>query len=192
MTPIDLLKELKQFIEENTKDIILSVRPINNKIIPEPSGKEKKKNAKEQPKRRAAEVHLMRLPNKDAEINRIPYILLQFLTGADEQKEGQFSDSECKIRIVVATYSEDGSAGSMDLLNVITRIRVALLKTGVIGNKFTLRKPLEYAVYPDETGTYYLGEMITIWGLPPVEQEVCPWENMKGEFYDEKEINRRG
>lgn len=191
MTPIVLLKELKQFIEDNTKDIILPVRPINNKIIPEPSGKGKK-NAGEQPKRRAAEVHLMRLPNKDAETNRIPYILLQFLTGADEQKSGEASDSECKIRIVIATYSEDGSAGSMDLLNVITRIRVALLKTGVIGNKFVLRKPLEYAVYPDETGTYYLGEMITIWGLPPVEQEVCPWEDMKGGFYDEKENNRHG
>ncbi len=191
MTPIVLLKELKQFIEDNTKNIILPVRPINNKIIPEPSGKGKK-NAEEQSKRRAAEVHLMRLPNKDAETNRIPYILLQFLTGVDEQKSGEASDSECKIRIVIATYSEDGSAGSMDLLNVITRIRVALLKTGVIGDKFVLRKPLEYAVYPDETGTYYLGEMITIWGLPPVEQEVCPWEDMKGGFYDEKENNRHG
>lgn len=146
MTPIVLLKELKQFIEDNTKDIILPVRPINNKIIPEPSGKGKK-NAGEQPKRRAAEVHLMRLPNKDAETNRIPYILLQFLTGADEQKSGEASDSECKIRIVIATYSEDGSAGSMDLLNVITRIRVALLKTGVIGDKFVLRKPMMYLPY---------------------------------------------
>lgn len=172
MTPIELLYELKKFIEENIKDIILSVRPVNNKVIPEPSGKGKKEKAEEQPQKRAAEVHLMRLPNKDAETNRIPYVLLQFLTGADEQQEGKAPDSECKIRIVVATYSEDGSAGSMDLLNVITRIRVALLKTGVIGKQFTLRKPLEYTAYPDETGTYYLGEMITIWGVPTIQREV--------------------
>ena len=171
MTPIELLYELKKFIEANTKDIILSVRPIKNKVIPEPSSK-KSENADEEPQTRAAEVHLMRLPNKDAETNRIPYILLQLLTGVDEQEAGKDPDSECKVRIVVATYSEDGSAGSMDLLNVITRIRVALLKTGVIGKQFTIRKPLEYVIYPDETGSYYLGEMITIWGIPTIQREV--------------------
>ncbi len=172
MTPIELLYELKKFIEETTKDIILSVRPVNNRVIPEPSGKGKKEKSEEQPKSRAAEVHLMRLPNKDAETNRIPYILLQFLTGEDTQQTGNEPDSECKVRIVVATYSEDASAGSMDLLNVITRIRVALLKKGVIGKQFALRKPLEYVVYPDETGSYYLGEMITIWGIPTIKREV--------------------
>lgn len=177
MTPIELLYELKKFIEENTKDIILSVRPINNKVIPEPGGKSKKEETGERPKNRAAEVHLMRLPNKDAETNRIPYILLQFLTGTDQQQGGKEPDSECKIRIVVVTYSEDGSAGSMDLLNVITRIRIALLKKGVIGKQFTLRRPLEYITYPDETGTYYLGEMITIWGIPTIKREV----NLYGE-----------
>ncbi len=172
MTPIELLDELKKFIEESTKDIILSVRPVNNKIIPEPSGKGKKEKSEEQPKSRAAEVYLMRLPNKDAETNRIPYILLQFLTGEDTQQAGNEPDSECKVRIVIATYSENASAGSMDLLNVITRIRIALLKKGVIGKQFTLRKPLEYVVYPDETGAYYLGEMITKWGIPTIKREV--------------------
>lgn len=172
MTPIELLYELKKFIEETTKDIILLVRPVKNKVIPEPSGKGKKEMTEEQPKTRAAEVHLMRLPNKDAETNRIPYILLQFLTGEDTQQAGKEPDSECRIRIVVATYSEDGSAGSLDLLNVITRIRVALLKAGVIGKQFTLRKPLEYTTYPDETGAYYLGEMITVWGIPTIKREV--------------------
>lgn len=172
MTPIELLFELKQFIEEQTKDIILSVRPVKNKVIPEPSGKKKADNADNEPLTRAAEIHLMRLPDKDAETNRIPYILLQLLTGIDEQEQGKEPDSECRIRIVVATYSEDGSAGSMDLLNVITRIRVALIKKGVIGKQFTLRKPLEYIIYPDETGAYYLGEMLTIWGIPTIERGV--------------------
>ncbi|MEZ3437606.1 MAG: hypothetical protein K1W18_01840 [Oscillospiraceae bacterium] len=172
MTPIELLYELKRFIEEQTKDIILSVRPVKNKVIPEPSDKKKTSSADEEPLTRAAEVHLMRLPDKDAETNRIPYILLQLLTGIDEQEQGKDPDSACRIRIVVATYSEDGSAGSMDLLNVITRIRVALLKKGVIGKQFTLRKPLEYTIYPDETGTYYLGEMLTIWGIPTIKREV--------------------
>lgn len=170
MTPQDLLNELKKFIEEVTNDIILQVRPVNNKVIPKPSNESEE--AEEKPKSRAAEVHLMRLPNKDAETNRIPYILLQFLTGIDDQKPGEFPDSECKVRIVVATYSEDGSVGSMDCLNVITRIRIALLKAGIIGEKFLVRKPLEYLVYPDDTEKYYIGEMITTWGIPTINREV--------------------
>ncbi len=170
MTPFELLQELKKFIEEKTKDLILQVRPVNNKVIPKPSGESNK--TEEQPQTRAAEVYLMRLPSKDAETNRIPYVLLQFLTGIDDQKAGEPPDSECKVRIVVATYSEDGSVGAMDCLNVITRIRIALLKAGVIGGKFFVRKPLEYLVYPDDTEKYYLGEMITTWGIPTIQREV--------------------
>lgn len=173
MTPVVLLTALKQFIEENTKDIILSVRPVKNKTISEPRPKRKPPEPPEDAiTERAPEVHLMRLPDKDAETNRIPYILLQFLTGTDEHKPAEQPDSECKVRIVVATYSEDGGEGATDLLNVLTRIRIALLKAGEVGNQFLLRKPLEYIVYPDETNPYYLGEMLTIWEMPIIQREV--------------------
>lgn len=157
MTAVTLLDDLKKFIEEHTKDIILPVRTKPN------SG---------EPNERAAEVHKMRLPDKDGETKRIPYILLQFLTGKDEQEEGQSAESEGKVRIIVATYSEDGGEGAMDVLNVLTRIRVALLKVGIVGGQFLLKKPLEYIVYPDDTAPYYMGEMLTIWEMPEIKREV--------------------
>lgn len=172
MTPVVLLTELKQFIEENTKDIILSVRPVKNKTAPGVGAALAEQEPEDAITERAPEVHVMRLPDKDAETQRIPYILLQFLTGKDEQTPGEQPESECNIRIVVATYSEDGGAGAADLLNVITRIRVALLKAGEVGKRFLLRKPLEYVVYPDETNPYYLGEMLTIWEMPIIQREV--------------------
>lgn len=157
MTAVILLDELKKFVIEHTKDIILSVRvkPNSGEINERP-----------------AEVHKMRLPNKEAETKQIPYILLQFLTGKDEQEEGQSAESECKIRIVVATYSEDGGEGAMDVLNVLTRLRVALLKAGIIAGQFLIKKPLEYIVYPDDTAPYHMGEMLTIWEIPEIEREV--------------------
>ena len=173
MTPNDLLDALKAFIEKITKDLILEVYPIVNRV-PTPNN-EKKSGGKVT--NRAAEVHIMRLPSKDAETSRIPYVLLQLLTGDDMQEQGQEADSSCKLRIICATYSADASKGSIDLLNLITRIRIGLLKQGVIGDVFTLRKPLEWACYPDDTGCYYLGEMITNWGLPTVTREV----NLYGE-----------
>lgn len=156
MTPIELLEELKKFIEENTKDIILQVRTKRS----------------QEAKERAAEVHKMKLPTKDDEVERIPYILLQLLTGKDKQTPGDPEESECKIRIVVATYSEDASEGSFDVLNLLTRIRISLLKSRIIANKFVLRLPLEYIVYPDDTAPYYLGEMVSDWSIPTIKREV--------------------
>lgn len=157
MTHLELLDALKAFIEQETKDILLPVK------VDRKSGEQKE---------RAAEVHKMRLPDKDAQIQRIPYILLQFLTSEDSQQEGQNPESACKVRIVVATYSENSTEGALCVLNLLTRIRIALLKDGVIADRFLLTPPLEMIVYPDSTPPYYLGEMICNWKMPPIESEV--------------------
>jgi hypothetical protein len=178
MTPIVLLERLKEFIQANTEDIILAVRPVKNKTLPtapRPQG-----GAAAEVTERAAEVHLMRLPDKDAEENRIPYIVLQFITGTDAQEPGKQEDSESKVRIIIATYSDNDSEGAMDVLNLITRIRNALLKAGEIGRQFLLRKPLEYLVYPDDTSPYFFGELMTIWEMPTIKREVI----VDGEKYE--------
>ena len=73
MTPIVLLDRLEEFVREVTKDIKLQVRVRNQ-------------NPQEE-KERAADVYKMRLPNKDDQTQKIPYILLQFLTGKDDKQE---------------------------------------------------------------------------------------------------------
>jgi len=160
MTAVILLEELKKYIEGCTKDIVLKTRskPSSNELMERP-----------------AQIHSMRLPNKESQTKLVPYILMQFLTGKDDQLEGQSPESECRIRIVVATYSEDESEGALDVLNVLTRIRIALLKDGIVGGQFSVKKPIEYIVYPDDTAPYYMGEMITIWEMPEVEREVRLW-----------------
>ena len=158
MTPIILMERLAEFVQDVTKDIILQVRVRNNNP--------------EEEKERAANVYKMGLPTKDDQTQKIPYILLQFLTGKDEKQEGEPEESNCKIRIVIATYSEDGGVGPYDVLNIILRIRSELEKVGIIGKQFALQKPLEYIVYPDSTQPYYLGEMITNWSIPTIKREV--------------------
>lgn len=157
MTPLELLDALKAFIEENTKDILLPVR------VDRKSGE-----AKERP----AEVYKMRLPTKDAETKRIPYVLLQYIKRTDTQTAGEPPESSCMVRIVAATYSEDGEEGAMCVLNLLTRIRIAFLRDGVIAERFMLKPPIEMIVYPDSTPPYYLGEMMTEWRMPIVESEV--------------------
>ena len=157
MTPLELLDALKAFIEENTKDILLPVR------VDRKSGE-----AKERP----AEVYKMRLPTKDAETKRIPYVLLQYIKSSDTQTAGQMPESSCMVRIVAATYSVVGEEGALCVLNLLTRIRIAFLRDGVIADRFMLKPPIEMIVYPDSTPPYYLGEMMTEWRMPIVESEV--------------------
>lgn len=157
MTPIALLDELQKFIEEKTQDMLLPVR------VDKGSGKSNE---------RAAEVHKMRLPNKDAETKLIPYILLQFIKGTDDQQPGQNAECKCNVRIVAATYSENAEEGATCVLNLLTRVKLELIKAGVVGNQFLLCPPLEMFVYPDSTPPYYLGEMMSVWKLPAMESEV--------------------
>ena len=109
----------------------------------------------------------MAIPTKKAEVERIPYVLLQFLTSKDEQEPGEYPESSCKIRIVAATYSEDKAEGSLCLLNLLTRIRLAFLRDGSI----QLIMPLEMIIYPDNTAPYYLGEIMSEWTLPTINTE---------------------
>jgi hypothetical protein len=146
---------LARFVEEHTENIILQERGSHGEHTERP-----------------AKVYLMRLPDEEAETKNVPYILLQVLTGSDTQEAGQEPDSECKVRIVFATFSEDYGAGAMDVLNLITRLRLALIKAGIVGDQFLLRKPLEYIVYPDDTAPYFFGEIMTTWEMPTIEREV--------------------
>ena len=157
MTPIDLLNCLAEFVKEQTKNIILQVKT-------EPGGSQKE---------RAAEVHKMRLPKKEDSTRRIPYILLQILTGKDDlNKERRCKESTCQIRIVVGTYSEDENVGAYDVLNVLMKIRTELQAAGIIADRYVLQDPLDYIIYPDDYHPYYFGEMITNWSIPIIKREV--------------------
>ena len=61
-----------------------------------------------------------------------------------------------------------------NLLNLMERLRIALLKQCVIGNQYelNLQEGVETMIYPDDTAPYFMGEMVTTWNLPPVQREV--------------------
>jgi hypothetical protein len=153
VTAFFLLEALKAFIEDATKDIILQVRDEEDF----PKGRI-----------RAPKVHLMHLPEIDDTGNRIPFILLQFVTGKDEP---QNQTAECRIRIVFAAYASDRGKAGIDVLNMTERVRIALLSAGGIEDMFFLQEPLERILYPADTEPYYMGEMLTVWSAPTIERE---------------------
>ena len=118
MTPVFLLEELQKFISSKTSDIILPVRT---------------RTGSNEEKERAAAVYQMGLPEADDVQQKVPYILLKFLTGTDDKKAGEPEEDSCKVRIIFAVYSEDGQDGPLALLNLILRVRSELKKAGPIG-----------------------------------------------------------
>lgn len=164
MTKVVLLEELKKFTKTVTRDLILPVRPSEEEPTPLPR----------QPK-----VYRMRLPQFRDATRKAPYILHQAITGKDTQAVGmKATEATAVVRTVFCVYHEDEEEGALSLLNLMERLRVALLEQVVVGKQFKLdvKAGLETLAYPDDTeprsAPYYLGEMISTWRLPGIERKV--------------------
>ena len=159
MTRVMLLRALKDFTLDATRDLLLPVRV---------------QSAEEEPQERPAEVHLMRLPDSSAAKKKAPYIIHQVITGKDEQKPGKRQTSSAEVRSIFCVYDPDEEEGSLLLLNLMERVRIALLKQGVLDNRYQLdlEAGLETVSYPDDTAPYYAGEMASRWRLPGIVREV--------------------
>ena len=160
MTKLVLLKQLKEFTEERVKDLLLPVA--------------QQKEDEEPPKDRPAEVYRARLPDSRAAKKKDPYILHQVITGKDAQSPGSPSISLVTVRTVFCVYHKDEQEGGLALLNLMERLRIAMLEEGIVGGQFILDREagLESLVYPDNAAPYYTGEMISVWKLPIIERKV--------------------
>lgn len=166
MTKAVLLEALKKFTLEATKDLQLPLAPREEEsLLPPQYG--------------PPGVYRMRLPEFGAATRKAPYILHQVVTGKDAQKEGErLPDSSTVVRTVFCVYCGDEEEGGLLLLNVMERLRIALLEQVVIGKQFKLdlKAGLESLAYPDDgspnMAPYYLGEMVSTWKLPGIQRRI--------------------
>ena len=219
-----LLKALKKVVEAVTEDMYLEVNPNTGwyeetatlPLDPEPEEPERP-DAEEPPpeepkpelweedfdpgeretrKQRPPEVYIMNLPDRSDTTSRIPYILIQFLSGRDkraDQENGRDKQSTADIRFLIATYNTDGQEGGLQVLGILERIRFVLQKGEMLESNYTLQNTMDYEVYPDDTGRYFLGEMDTTWSIPTVERTCCSVEEAlnAGEYHPEDRIQRK-
>ena len=125
-----------------------------------------------------ADVYTGRLPDTKANTKKAPYILHQMVNSVSKQIPGEQLESKAIVRSVFCVYCDDEQEGTMMLINLMERLRIALLKDPLIGdNAFECdyEEGLEDLVYQDDTYPYYLGEMLTTWKLPPIKREVRYW-----------------
>lgn len=168
MTRADLLRCLCSFLEDATKDLIMPVALQKNDV----------ENGVPVQRYSPAKIYPMRLPNGSDLTKITPYILVRLIHGDDVQKQGEDPEATAVIRMTFTVYNKDEPEGEMMLLNLIERVRIALLKAVVIGKLYTLdlSDGLSFDVYDGIKAPYYAGEMVTTWQLPPIEREdVLKW-----------------
>lgn len=158
MNRIELLEQLKRVTEYAVNDLILPVRTQKDGGIAVA---------------RAADVYLMRLPDGKSATKKCPYIIHQFVFGADQQEPGQERYATAMVRSIFSVYHENEQEGALALLNLMERVRIALLKNPTIGGQFSLdeREGVQIGVDYEDISPYYRGEMVTNWTIPPIERE---------------------
>ena len=161
-TTENLLDALREFLEERLKDYRLPV---------------KQEGWNNQPIYRPVEVQSLYMDDPDEDHERIPYILLQPLNGKDERTDNGQMDGRVNVRIVITIFNENLREGRAQILHIIQTIRRELIRAGVVGKSFDLKWPLEWLIYPDDTGNYHMGEMSTTWGVPTEERSVPELRN---------------
>lgn len=165
MTRILLLEQLKAFTLEATKNIILPVQMQEEDTEP--------------PAPRPVRVFLTRLPDGKVYMRDAPYILHQVVTCKDVHQPGRpWPDSSAVVRSVFCVYHPDEQEGGLALLNLMERMRIALMQQVVIGKQFTLnlQEGLESLIYPENSAPFYAGEMISQWKLKSVERKLTQWQ----------------
>lgn len=169
MTRTTLLEQLEIFSKEHTGDLLLPVQPQEEDEFPPPN--------------RAADVYTPCLPELHSYARKAPFITHEFVTGKDVAAQrpagGKFMQSTAVVRTCFCVYHQDQQEGKLALLTLMERMRIALLEEVVIGKQFKLDldagvETLVYPGNPNQTAVspFYLGEMITIWKLPPIERKV--------------------
>ena len=161
MTRNEFLDELKEFMEGVFADIKLPVKlqTINDEVSYRPP-----------------EIYSMRLPDSKSAYKKVPYVINRIVTSQSVGKPGELRERTCVVDSIFAVYSEDENEGARKLIQLFDRIEFELINAGGVGegNMYELirEQPIEFLIYPEDTAPYYMGEMVTTWRMPPIEQEM--------------------
>ncbi|MCD8052256.1 MAG: hypothetical protein LUE89_11370 [Clostridiales bacterium] len=153
-----LLDALQIFVKDSLKEMQLPVS---------------QEGPGDDPMTRPIEVYKQRLDDPTNAREKIPYILLQILNGEDTRDSNtREPEASVTVRAIIAIYERDPSEGALALINIVEKLRMDLLRTGVIGGAYEILEPFEYLFYPEDTIPYHVAELSTTWRIGTVERVV--------------------
>lgn len=163
MTKIEFLDSIAEFTEEAVKDILLPI---------------KQQDESDDVTERPASIYKMRLPDRNSATKKAPYILHQIVASKDKQSARGVPEAKITVRTVFCVYApSDDADGSMNLLGLMERLRIKMLQSVSMGGYYRLDREsgVEQLIYPDDTAPYHVGEMVSVWDVPFIQEEVSQW-----------------
>ncbi len=123
---------------------------------------------------REPQVYLMGLPEVENAEKLAPYIIIQPGNARHIQKPGDEPRFFVPVRMVFCNYCKDNERGGIELMNIMERIRIRLLKDVTFGGSFMLdvNEPLEIEPYYEDLGLFHAGELRGTFVLPSITREV--------------------
>ncbi|RNB72172.1 hypothetical protein [Brevibacillus panacihumi] len=121
----------------------------------------------------ALNVYPQFLPGKQTGevLERFPYAVVRIQEGTVPSLTG---DETCNILIFFGLWDDSlDYQGYKDVLNAITRLKIHFEKKPIVGDRYRLDYPFEWAIDEDEKNhPYYFGAAQTTWVIPRAQQEV--------------------
>lgn len=151
MTPIVLVDELIKFIIPVVADFRLQTN-VPNAPYKSPQvvgfGLDEKK------------------PHQQQSIPDFPFVIVRFLDDNDTDES-----NTAQVRIIAGTYSQDIQDGWRDVMNVVTRIKGALLKQRFIGDVFKVEKPIKTDLPEEQPFPEWVAMLTITVTIPQVQEE---------------------
>lgn len=147
-TPLILVDELCKLISKATAELVLeakagiSPRPLS--VIPGFLDEDEPRPGR---------------PPDDEVEKAVPFVLVRFVAGEDTEQAGTAT-----IRLIATTYSKHGQ-GWRDPLEVLERIRQAILTHWPLAKQFDLQLPIKWDMPEEQPWPYWIAWMTTTWAV---------------------------
>jgi len=105
-------------------------------------------------------------PKEKQTVPDFPYVIVRYLNDTDT---GQ--GSMASVRVIAGTYSEDEQGGWRDCVNVITRIKEALLKQRFIGGPFKIEYPIKTELPEEQPYPEWVAFLTLNITIPSIQEE---------------------
>ena len=108
-----------------------------------------------------------------------PFVIVRFLSAKD-----MLGQSTATVKFIAMTYSKRGQ-GWRDAVELLIRIRMALLRNQTVGKRFRLEHPIEWEMPEDRPWPYSVAWMTTTWTIAQPIEEI-DYDQSLGGIYGEK------
>jgi len=105
-------------------------------------------------------------PGQQQDPPDFPYVIVRYL-----EDTGNNDGDMATVRIIAGTYSEDVQDGWRDCMNVLTRIKEALLKQRFVGKAFRVEYPIKTELPEEQPYPEWVAFMTLNISIPSVQEE---------------------